>query len=262
LIIKLSKSLSLMASYLYQRGDTFHFRLRVPKELADRYPSPVIRQSLKTSDPRQAAKLADAMYRQYQASFSALRGNGQLSPADTIRAAQQLADSLPPLEFDTDYFDTRYHAYVERSGIDPVTLELNPGIIKDSDYLTAVELKALQIKKGEGTKRPRLSDALDIYVSTHRNADSVKAMERAKRDRGQLVALAGDIFVAELNREHARAFVAQCAANGMKTATSRRAVNTLCAVLNVAIRELDIRDGFNPFASVPIANEGRDSKEH
>lgn len=261
LIIRLSKTVSLMASYLYQRGNTFHFRLRVPKELEDRYPAPLIRKSLKTSDPKEAMRLADAMYRQHQATFSALRGSDQLSPADTIRAAQHLADSLPPLEFDTDYFDARYQAYVERKGFAPEALEQNPDMVKDRDYLSAVELKALQILKGGSTKRPRLSDALDIYLTTHRHADRKKATDRAKRDWGQLVDMAGDIFIAELGREHARAFVARCAANGMKTATQRRAVNTLNAVLNVAIRELDIRDCLNPFASVPIANEGKDSKE-
>lgn len=49
-----------MASYLYQRGETFHFRLRVPQELHDRYPKPVIRKSLKTTDPR---KLLDSPMR-------------------------------------------------------------------------------------------------------------------------------------------------------------------------------------------------------
>lgn len=260
-IIRLSKTLSLMASYLYQRGETFHFRLRVPQELHDRYPKPVIRKSLKTTDPREAARLADAMFQQYQASFSAMRGNASLTPSDTLRAAQVLADSLPPLEHDTDYFEEKFRAYVHRKGLDPLSLEQNPEMVKESDYLGPVDLKALQLLKAGSDPKPRLSAALDIYVSTHRNADSKKAMERAKRDWGQLEALAGDICIADLGREHARAFVAQCAANGMKTATARRAVNTLCAVLNVAIRELDIRGAFNPFAAVPIANEGRDAKE-
>lgn len=260
-IIRLSKTLSLMASYLYQRGETFHFRLRVPQELHDRYPQQVIRKSLKTSDPREAARLADAMFQQYQASFSAMRGNAALTPADTLRAAQVLADSLPPLEHDTDYFEEKFRAYVHRKGLDLLSLEQNPEMVKESDYLGPVDLKALQLLRSERDPKPRLSAALDVYISTHKNADSKKAMERAKRDWAQLLTLAGDICVADLGREHARAFVAQCAANGMKTATARRAVNTLCAVLNVAIRELDIRGANNPFSSVPIANEGKDSKE-
>lgn len=249
-----------MARYLHKRGDTFHFRLRVPQDLLDRYPQPIIRKSLKTSDAREAARLADAMFKQYRASFSAMRGNTALSPADTLRAAQALADSLPPLDHDADYFAEKLRAFVARRGIDAETLAQNPEIVAEHDYLTAVDLKALQLLRAGSVLKPRLSAALDIYVSTHKNADSKKAMERVQRDWGQLQDIAGDIAIADLGREHARAFVAQCLANGMRTTSARRSVSTICAVLNVAIRELDIRDALNPFASVPIANEGKDAK--
>jgi hypothetical protein len=102
-----------MARYLYQRGDTFHFRLRVPKDLVDRYPLPVIRQSLKTKDPVEATRLAEQIFQRYRASFSAMRGDSRLTPADTLRAAQALADTLPPLEHDTAYFDRKFHAYLK-----------------------------------------------------------------------------------------------------------------------------------------------------
>lgn len=260
-IIRLSKSLSLMASYLYSRGNTFHFRLRVPDELADRYPVRVIRKSLKTTDPREAVRLAEVMYQQYQASFSAMRGNADLTPADTHKAAQALADSLPPLEYHTDFFDQKYHAYAAAKGLDEWTLQQNPDIIKESDYLSPVERRALQILKAGSHPSRRLSDALDIYLKTHRSADNKKAMDRAKRDWGQLTDLVGDIALTDLAREHGRAFVTQCLSKGMKTTTARRAVNSLNAIFNVGVRELDIKGAGAPFSDLPIANEGKDAKD-
>lgn len=261
MIIRFSSTLSLMARYLYQRGDTFHFCLRVPKELVDRYPQPVIRQSLKTKDPIEATRLAGELYERYRASFSAMRGNPSLTPADTLRAAQVLADSLPPLEYDTDYFDRKLHSYLKRKGLDLSDVQQNPELVGPRDYLSPVEAKALELLQRRSEAKPRLSAALDIYISTHKNADNKKTMERARRDWGLLVELAGDVCIEELGREHARMYVAHCLAKGLKTTSTRRAVNTVCAILNVGLKELDIRGASNPFSSVQIANEDKDAKE-
>lgn len=261
MIIRFSSTLSLMARYLYQRGDTFHFCLRVPKELVDRYPQPVIRQSLKTKDPIEATRLAGELYERYRASFSAMRGNPSLTPADTLRAAQVLADTLPPLECDADFFDRRFHAYLKRKGLELWEVQQNPELVGPSDYLSPVEVKALELLQRRSETRPRLSAALDVYVSNHKNADNRKTMERARRDWGLLTDLAGDICIEDLGREHARMYVAQCLAKGLKTTSTRRAVNTVSAIFNTALRELDIRGASNPFSSIQIANEDKDARK-
>ncbi|WP_158080809.1 tyrosine recombinase XerC [Pelomonas sp. KK5] len=164
---------------------------------------------------------------------------------------------------DTSYFEDRYQAYVKAKRIPPDVLEQNPDMVKEGHYLTPTEQKALAILRTpeDAQGQPRLSDALAIYLATHQNTANKRATDRAARDWGHLVSLAGDIPVLALVREHARSYVVQRTAKGSKTATVRRAVNTVNAVLNVAIRELDIKGAINPFAAVLIPNEGRDTKD-
>ncbi len=100
-----------MAKHLYLRGAVYQFCLRVPSDLAERFPSPVIRTSLKTSDPQEAVKLAGQLHAQHQASFVAMRANAFLVPTVVVKSAQALADSLPPLDADTSYL---------RAGIRPM----------------------------------------------------------------------------------------------------------------------------------------------
>lgn len=244
-----------MARYLYQRGDTFHFRLRVPKELADRYPQPVIRQSLKTKDPVEAARLAEQIYQRYRASFSAMRGDSRLTPADTLRAAQALADTLPPLEHDTAYFDRKFHAYLKGADLHYTEVEQNPELVAPSDYLNPVEVKALEILQRKSKVRPRLSAALDMYLGTRGDDLDAKAVERSRRDWGLLVEIAGDICLEDLGREHARMYVAHCLSKGLKPTTARRALNTVSAIFSLAVKEFDLRDPIRPFSGVSVPSE-------
>ena len=60
------------------------------------------------------------------------------------------------------------------------------------------------------------------------------------------ISLAGDRDVSEYIREDAKLFVRHLEMNGNKTATIRRMINSLFAILNFAYAELDL-DKRNPF---------------
>ena len=72
------------------------------------------------------------------------------------------------------------------------------------------------------------------------------------------ISLAGDRDVSQYTREDAKLFVRHLEMRGNKTATIRRRINSLSAILNYAYAELDL-DKRNPFSRLIIKGEGDDS---
>ena len=71
------------------------------------------------------------------------------------------------------------------------------------------------------------------------------------------LSLAGDRDVGEYTRQDAKLFVHHLQMKGNKTATIRRRINSLSAIMNYAYSELDL-DKRNPFMRLFIQNEGAD----
>ena len=72
------------------------------------------------------------------------------------------------------------------------------------------------------------------------------------------ISLAGDRDVSQYTREDAKLFVRHLEMRGNKTATIRRRINSLSAIINYAYAELDL-DKRNPFSRMIIKAEGDDS---
>ena len=71
------------------------------------------------------------------------------------------------------------------------------------------------------------------------------------------LSLAGDRDVSDYTRQDAKLFVHHLEMKGNKTATIRRRINSLSAIMNYAYSELDL-DKRNPFTRLFIRNEGDD----
>ncbi|MDC1521108.1 tyrosine-type recombinase/integrase [Planktomarina temperata] len=71
------------------------------------------------------------------------------------------------------------------------------------------------------------------------------------------ISVAGDRDVSEYTRQDAKLFVHHLKLKGNKTATIRRRINSLSAIINYAYSELDL-DKRNPFTKLFIQNEGAD----
>ena len=71
------------------------------------------------------------------------------------------------------------------------------------------------------------------------------------------ISLAGDRDVSHYTREDAKLFVRHLEMKGNKTATIRRRINSLSAIVNYAYSELDLNKR-NPFTKLIIKNEGDD----
>jgi integrase len=259
--IALSASLILMTRYLRKRGNVYQFSLRVPTDLLHRYPSQEIRKSLRTSDPQRAARLADREYEKYQAEFERLRTDREMTPVEFQSRVQEVIKEVGSLEYGDDYFRDQLHAWMKRNGFQhEAECERLPEY-QNHEYLDAVDREALRRMRQGDQKGHRLSDALRMYRQTHKNAGNERRMERPVRDWGTLVAMTGDILVKELTRSHARAWMDAELKRGLKTTSVDRAKNNIVAILNVAIRELEIPDIRNPFASLRIPNHKADAEK-
>lgn len=74
------------------------------------------------------------------------------------------------------------------------------------------------------------------------------------------LSVAGDREVRDYRREDAKLFVHHLTKKGNKTATIRRRINSMSAILNYAYSELDV-DKRNPFSRLHIKGEGQDSNK-
>jgi integrase len=72
------------------------------------------------------------------------------------------------------------------------------------------------------------------------------------------ISLAGDRDVVSYTRDDAKLFVDALLTQGNKTATIRRRINCIAAILNYAYAELDV-DKRNPFSRLFIKGEGQDA---
>ena len=68
------------------------------------------------------------------------------------------------------------------------------------------------------------------------------------------ISLVGDRDVSQYTREDAKLFVGHLEMRGNKTATIRRRINSLSAIINYAYAELDL-DKQNPFSRLIIKGE-------
>jgi integrase len=89
---------------------------------------------------------------------------------------------------------------------------------------------------------------------------SLKKIDRASPNLSlaSFIELAGDRDVTSYVRDDAKLFVNDLQRHGNKTATIRRKVNSICAILNYAYAELDV-DKRNPFSRLFIKGEGQDA---
>jgi integrase len=126
---------------------------------------------------------------------------------------------------------------------------------------SGVDLEAYKhiIRVAQGPKPLRLSDALERYLSEHRQGKDIKFVQSVRLALELVIKTIGDKELKALTRDHARA-VRDALIPNHSTATIRRRLNSINSVLNFARKEFDITCG-NPFERMQIGGEGLDSKK-
>lgn len=254
MLIRLSPSMSLQTRYLTKRGDVYQFYLRIPSDLVSRYGKQFIRTSLRTTDQKVAVREADSLARRFFSEFAALRSNKGALPLEASHDAKGLARALAEDDTLIDYIlEPKRQAYAASSP-DPEATYATADI---AEYLSPIEVQAVRMLH-EGIETPRLSDALELYWKEHKRSGETDYVIAVERDWNRLIAFVGDIPLETLSRTVARRFVEHLLRSGLKTTSVRRKLNYVNAILNTAIRELELAKP-NPFANLRIAGEGKDA---
>lgn len=255
MLIRVSPYMTLEAQYLTQRGEVYQLYMRVPVDLVDKYGAKFIRQSLKTKDKRDALQKLKPLVARYQAEWERLRAGDTSAPASVFTDARELAKVLAENEDAADLlFEPRRLAYAKQSA-DPEETYYGAD---PSEYLRPVEAQAIKLLKDGTLDKPFLSDALALYLKLHQKGSDTKFRQGVEREWGRLIAHCGDIPCEALTRPQARGLVDSLLRTGLKTASVRRTLRTINAVLNMAFRELEIAKP-QPFRELKIAGEGSDS---
>ena len=129
------------------------------------------------------------------------------------------------------------------------------GYVLEASWKSRVGVSAVDIATIIESFKPRaslLSEMAEEYLSL-RQIDQTPPRVALNI----FISLAGDRDVGEYSREDAKLFVRHLTLRGNKTATIRRRINSLSAILNYAYAELDLEKR-NPFTRLIIRNEGHD----
>lgn len=244
-----------MVKHVYLRGGVYQFHLRIPQQLHKFYGKSLIRKSLATSEPKEAAKKAEELTKRYKAEFRVLAGGQSITPSDIVAAGRALASEYDLEHFVDHVVEPAFHRHAK--GLSDEAYDLDWQHLPYEMYLLPHQIEALHIL--QHPDRFRLSDALNLYFATHKKGDEPAFVKKTGRDWQMLIAYAGDIEFTALNRANARAFVEELLDKGYMTATIRKTLNICRAVYNVCLTEREISKT-NPFANLTIRSEGKDAK--
>ena len=90
MLFRLSSSIKVQIKYVFQRGDTLYWQRRVPKDLEGRYGSTkILKINLNTNDLNRAAKKVEALNKQHEAQWEAMRGNKSLGSTPAMTSGTQ-----------------------------------------------------------------------------------------------------------------------------------------------------------------------------
>jgi integrase len=162
-----------------------------------------------------------------------------------------------------DHHDPIDDYLTQRHGED--YLEARHGERRDDEelerLLTPLENEALRLLYAKpGEKRYLLSDTRDLYLKLHKNGEKKRFKQDTERALQHVIDTVGDLPLTLYIREQARSVVDFLCSRAMKTATVRRRLRTISAVVNKGIREFDLKDAKNQFASLDIRNEDEDAE--
>jgi integrase len=126
------------------------------------------------------------------------------------------------------------------------------GIDFEEDFVA--ELISKYFSNRDPSNEPRLSDALEIYISESTAGDGRKFRGDALNSFRKFVNLIGDRRLSELRHIHICQFRDYLFETGLTPVTVRKQTAIMSAMLNIAFRHLDI-DRLSPFRGLKIPGE-------
>lgn len=273
---------------IYKNGDRYSAKIRIPKDLKKHYPNGKtwLQKPLGTPDYIEAIKRATPILEQWRKDFQRLRA-GKPPSQNVLQLhpiGKDLAQAIGDAELESDVVDARFQNEAERRARD-VAKKTGKSLSKDQIQRLAegiyrdnsIELESvmnpaeIRLLKGSGqiSLPLRLSDALDIYLSTHDKGDKRSVQNMARYSIDGLIASQGDLVIADPNlnvensitRRHLQAWIKEMVANGLKTETAQRRLNHVKAILKRVALERQIPNIDFIVEGVGVVGVGSDSKK-
>jgi len=97
-----------------------------------------------------------------------------------------------------------------------------------------------------------LSEAFETYISNHRRGREERFKQAQEGHWNKVIHLVGDIPLKHLTREHARRYREDRFSKGVKQPSVQREINTIKAIINSAIKELEL-EMKNPFEGLVVS---------
>jgi len=248
--------------YSYSRNDAIYYQRAIPADLQARYGAKLVKVKLGTVNIRAAARQIALINQQVEAEWKLLRADGESTPKSIREQAVGLLeqwDLKPGAAVRSQGDELPFHDYLDTKRARHA--RGNEGIYADADpddYLTPTEVEAAILLAGKHT--PRLSDALAVYLSVHPKSARERFAADTARAFGKLIEVVGDKPIAKVERDDGHAFVKKRLAAGAASNSIRRELNVIRAVVGTYLLERKVNKT-NPFAKIPIPEEGRDAKE-
>ena len=251
MLIRIGAALRISTQYIQLRGNTYQFRIRVPRHLISHYGKKEIRKSLGTTDSVTALRLAEIEAGRYQAEFKLLSEGKPVVPQAVAKTARELVALHSLDSFIAKVAEPARDRYAAGDEAMHEHAEIR-------DFLSASEFEAYEQLSNPNAFR--LSDALKIYLKHHQKGADPIFTAKVSRDWKALIQFTGDIHFQELSRKQAYALIDFLNTNGKKTSTIRRTLNALGAIYRSVNteRELGLRD---PFKELKIQGEGNDEEK-
>lgn len=231
-----------------------YFQKSVPASLRNRFGKATIKLRLWEKD----GNFAVQCYRhneKFSALFAAMKHDPRLTPSETKIAAIALLS---------------VHGLKQGDALSPVPRPA--GLVGNWDGLAHLDVFSDVVEEQFGQPTPvtdaaflalrnqlpvLLSEAFTVYLDNHQKGKDKAFQADQKQHWNKLVALVGDIALEGLSREHAKQY-RDHRLNHVKTASVKREIGVLKAVVNVACRELSLAMK-NPFDSLTIQGVNQDS---
>lgn len=157
------------------------------------------------------------------------------------------------IRFKLGELDRNKPNYIDHNEVEEIVGRLTP--LLQTSFRTGCKIDYKAVAKGFKPKSRLLTDMADEYLQI-RGIDP----KPTKIALEALTSISGNKDIAEYTREDARQFLHYITARGVKTATIRRRISSICAVINYAFAEFDVNKR-NPFAQLFIKGEGKDANK-
>jgi integrase len=240
----------LIVNYLYDNHGHPYFQIRVPMDLRDRFNQRSKISLRLTPEDGPPTIQVQRLAKNYKALFKAMRNDPSLTTQDEKVAALAMLQSHQLMVGDGNI---RLENWSGEDGFDdqPHLDGFIDQLIETSRERPLNRTEQLAYKALKGPLPVSLSEIVGVYFENHPRGQDKVYRKKVNEYWAKLLSFVGDIAVATLTRDQAKAFILNRLGTGVRRSTVQKEVNILKAVLAKGIRELELT-AKNPFEQIQV----------